>query len=651
MNTKKKIYFLAVCLLATAFCFSQSSIGDTVHQLQTIQVVSNRQATYSVGNKIEELDSTTLNQQHINTLADLLTARSLVSIKSYGPGALSSPSFRGSGANHTAVLWNGFNISSSMNGQLDFALLPINFANQVNVQFGGSAALWGSGAIGGVVHLNNTSEFNKGLSIAAATSAGSFGDKQQNAECVISKKRFISSSKLFYHETKNNFPFKNTAQFGNPEQKMLNAELFQYGFLQENYFQLNSFQKITGRLWYQNNNRHIPGSMTTASGRAQQKDEFYRTMLEWTFIKQKISLVARTAFFDEIINFTDPAISLQAISHAKSSVSEAMCKLNISSKQSFNIGINNSFYQAVSENRGNKNNPTNYAKRPSQNRTALFVSYRINNFKNTWKANATIRQEFVSTGQKPLTGSVGFEGLLFKKFRLRGNSSKNYRLPDFNALYWTPGGNPNLLPELGFNNEVGLAFIHATNNLQVETEATTFSNKVDNWIMWLPNSYGIASAKNILSVWARGIEYNFKLNYKKNKVKFNFSAQYNYILSSNEKVNQGNENTLGKQLIYVPVEKIIFNLGAEYKAFQIVVTYNYNGFRYTTSDNSQYLNAYNLLNLDINKSFSIRKTKLNVFVQVNNITNTAYQVTAYYAMPGINFQTGIQLYFNKPITN
>lgn len=642
---RKSILF--ILLVDAALCFSQTGPADTIHHLKEAEVTANRLTNFSSGNKIQEIDSAALSQHSTSTLADLLVDQSQVFIKSYGMGSLASPSMRGSGAGHTAVLWNGFNLTSPMYGQLDFALVPVNFLNSIKLQYGGSGALWGSGAVGGTIHLNNIPEFDKGISAGATVGYGSFDDRQQSAEFSVSNKKFISSTKIFNHDAANDFSFINTAQFGMPEQKLANAELKQYGLLQENYFKIKEGQKLSFRLWYQFNDRNIPASMTVGTSKANQKDEFYRGTLNWQLTKEKISVFVRTAYFGELLIYNDPLISLKSNSHSKSFISEAESKIRISVCQFINIGVNNTYYEGVSKNIDNVNTPYNYIKNPFQNRTSFFSSYRINNKKDTWKGTATVRQELVSTGQEPLTGSAGFEGWLFKEIRLRGSTSKNYRLPDFNDLYWTPGGNPNLLPENGMSEELGLAFIHCTDNFSVEAEVTGFSNKVDNWIMWLPNNYGIPTAKNVLSVWARGSEYDLKLYYTINKVKLNLTANYQFILSTNEKVSAGAEASLNKQLIYAPAEKAIISTGIEYKGFGFSFSYNYVGYRYTSADNYLYLEPYHLYNADLNKTFTFSHLKLKIFLRVNNIMDRSYQAIAYYAMPGRYYHGGLSINFNK----
>lgn len=633
-------------LLPASVAFAQSVKDTSVHVLEEVIVPSNRLKNFTTGSKIEELNSVIISQNNNNTLADLLGSQTQVFVKSYSIAGLSSPSFRGTNASQTAILWNGFNLGSPMNGGQDVVLLPVNFANTIKLQFGGAGALWGSGAVGGTIHLNNTPEFNKGISVNSSSSIGSFGDKQQNIEAGYSNKRFISVTKLFYHEAKNNFSFKNNTGIVKTTQKLNNAEINQKGIMQELYFKLNTSQNLSFRFWYQKNNRNIPASISVSDNKANQRDDAVRTTIEWQRIKTRISYFARTAYFDEKLNYTDPAILLISNSQSKAFIAESEAKINLTELQAINIGINNTYNTALTE---------NYVYHPTQNRTSLFGSYNIRNTESTLKATASARQEFIFNGKSPFTASLGFQGILAKKMRVRANASKTYRIPTFNDLYWAQGGNPNLLPEEGYSEEIGLGYISSNNKRAIEYEITAFNSNINNWIMWIPGNSGLWSPQNVQKVWSRGIENDLKFYYTIGKLKFGASGHYQYILTTNEQTAEGQSASLHKQLIYTPINKGLATLSIQYRNFRIAGTYNYVGYRFKNSDNSKkaqdIMDAYHTFNIDLSKAFKVSSMLFKAYFQVNNITDESYQTVPNYATPGRNYQAGFIVNFNKPNKN
>ena len=116
------------------------------------------------------------NQINNSNLDEFLSSKTAVFIKSYGPGYLSSSSIRGGNAQQTAVIWNGFVINNPLNGMTDLSTIPNSFIDQINLQSGNSAALWGNGGISGGIHLSNDFKINDSLKIKIGSSIGSFSN-------------------------------------------------------------------------------------------------------------------------------------------------------------------------------------------------------------------------------------------------------------------------------------------------------------------------------------------------------------------------------------------------------------------------------------------------------------------------------------------
>ena len=631
---------VCVCFVSLTFAGVSQTAVDSVKQLKTVEISTSRLNNFAVGNKTETLDSTLLNRYSTGNLADLLANESQVFIKSYGLGSLATSSFRGAGAEHTTVLWNGFNLQSPMNGLIDLSLIPTNFVDEVKLQYGGAGALWGSGAVGGTIHLNNSSQFNKGISVVMNTSFGSFSDMQQQARVEISKKRFVSSLKIFNHDAKNDFPFINNAQSGSPEQKQSNAELKEYGLLQENYFQINKHQKINTRFWYQFNDRNIPPSMTQNINVANQKDELYRATTEWQRTGDRVTFLARLAYFDEGLRYSDSLIHLVSISRTKVTIAEAESRFSISKFDLVNIGINNTYSEAI--------DTSDFVRNPNQNKFAVFANYKLHSENNNWNAVISGRQEFIKGKTIPFVPSLGLEGKFLKCFYIKGNVAEHYHLPTFNELYWGQGGNPDLKPEIGWSEEISLSHKLHYKAFAWEIGATVFNRNIDNWIIWLPNQYGIWTPENVLQVWSRGVEYKVNAAYSMRKFKVQLSGMYNYVLSTNQESTTSNDVSLNKQLIYVPIQNAQGNISISYKGTSISYILIYTGYRYTTSDNLQFLNPYTISNISVAQTFLFNTSKIKIFAQLNNIWNETYQVLAYRAMPLLNYQVGLSVYFNQP---
>jgi len=637
-----------ISLLTTCFChafegLAQQSI-DTVLQLRTVDVIAPRVANFSTGTKIQKIDSATLSRYSSGNLSTVLENESPLFIKSYGLGSLAVSSFRGGSASHTATLWNGFNLNSPMYGQLDFALVPTGFITNVNIQFGGTSALWGSGAVGGTIHLNSDATFNKGITVLAGSNFGSFESYGQNLQVEISKQKWISSIKLLNNSANNDFYFYNTQLAGSPKVKQSNAELKQYGLLFENYFKINDGQKINIRFWYQNTDRNIPPTMLQTVNRSNQKDESCRLTSEWQRVGEKVNYYVRAAYFDEYLIYSDFAYDYRSLNRSQTIITETESKIKLNKNNLLNIGVNNTFAKAMASD--------GYLFEPQQNRFAVFSSYRFTSNNNKFLSTLSARQELIKTALVPFTYSLGSEYTFFKWLSAKGNVSKVYRVPTLNDLYWNPGGNANLMPESGYCEEAGvlMKWGGADSKINFSVEPTVFNRNMNNWILWLPGP-AYWSPQNIMEVWSRGMETRSELGFRIYKVKIKINVSTNYVVSTNEKAKTDNDASVNKQLIYVPMYSGHAKISVEYKRFLLSCNQNYTGYRYTSTDNSEYLKPYSLTNVYASYKISFANYYVNLFVQVNNLLNTQYQVLLNRAMPLRNYQAGISIQFNKPNNN
>ncbi len=637
-------FFKVNCIL---FFVVRSFIGyaqkipiDSSKQLNIVEVSASKIKLFASGTKVKTIDSVMMVEYQTSNLADLLSAQNAFFIKSYGLGGLATTSFRGGSASHTAVLWNGFNLNSPMNGLLDLSLVPNSFINDVAIQYGGTSALWGSGAVGGAIHLNNTANFDKGIKASIGITIGSFGDYRQHVSIEYSGKKNIFSIKLFNHTAQNNFPFYNTTLKEQPRQFQSNAELKQYGLLCENYFRINKHQKINARFWYQNNNRNLPPTMLQQSNLSNQKDETYRFTSEWQRTSNKIVWLIRAAYFDEHLIYSDIAHDYISLNRSQSIIAETEARITLSKNHLFNIGVNNTFLKAVTD---------GYSYRPHENRTAGFLSYNFQNNKKNISTTLSARQEVIQNKKAvPFTYSAGLDWQIIKQVGVKIAAAKVYRTPTFNDLYWTPGGNPHLLSESGYSEEAGLKFNFFSKKLKTAFvfEPTVFNRTMKNWIIWLPQS-NYWAPQNIMEVWSRGMETTSELKIETHGFQIKLNVLTNYVVSTNQKAKSTNDASVNKQLIYTPMYSGKASLSLQYKGFCLSYNHTYTGYRYTATDNKNFLEPYQMASIYFSKKLIRKSIDILLFVQANNIYNEQYQIIQSRAMPLLNYQGGISIQFNQ----
>ncbi|MEL6945440.1 MAG: TonB-dependent receptor, partial [Bacteroidota bacterium] len=400
---------------------------------------------------------------------DLLQQESNTFIKSYGLGSLATSSIRGGSAGHTLVLWNGLPLQSPMLGLLDLSLLPLNAVEEVSLQKGGNTALWGSGAIGGTVGLNNLPNYSNAFQASVFSELGSFGRWQQQGQVKLGNRNFQSHTKLSHLRAVNNFKY--TLAPNLPKREQSNAQLSQQNFLQDFYWKQGKHY-LEAHYWYQQSERQIPPTNVQSRSEAYQEDEAQRAILNWKYIANHAVFRAKLGFFKENLDYFDDQILLASKSQFRTFFAEFSNEWQWKNQQQFYLGTTQSFTQATS---------AGYENQTEEHRSALMAIYQKRHEK--WSLKSSLRQELVDGSWLPLIPSLGLEYQLSPFLTANFKTSKNYRLPTLNDRFWRPGGNENLLPENGWSEEIGLQSRFKKGAWTISTSTSLFNRNIDNWIL------------------------------------------------------------------------------------------------------------------------------------------------------------------------
>ena len=627
---------LFIWLMLFSFAISAQDSSDTLSNIDGVEVIASRLA-FSSNLSAIEIDEKTLSSKSTENLDQILRDYSGINIKTYGYNGMSNIGMRGSNSNHTAVLWNGINLQNPLNGGVNLSLFPAFLIDEINIQKGGSSALFGSGAMGGSIHLKSNTQFNKGLQSTFYTGIGSFGQYQGGVGVDFSNKIIASNIKFYYKQAKNNFPFENTQQFGHPIQEQANAELTQYGILQENSLIINKNQKIKTSIWWQRNSQNLPPQMSSLKSEKHTDNESVRGIVDWMFLKGKYNFKIRNASLFSTLIYSDKEISLIAKHRSFSNITEAEYNLSLRKKDKLQIGINNTFEKGFSD---------SYPNNTQRNRLAIFSSYKWKPLKKL-DFDISMREEFVENRFTPLTYSLSANIIDIKGFSTHLQLAKNYRIPTFNDLYWVDGmakGNPNLKDESSLGEVIEIAYSKAIKTSNFRIGFNAFNTKYTNQIQWVP-VLGIWQPSNNKEVWARGIETKIEYGLSIKNWSFSLKGNYNYTLSTIEKKNNNeSDDIIGKQLIFTPIHNGNIAYKMSYKNINLEYLHEFIGERYTTSDNSEWLEAYSIGNIILNYSKEVYANKFTIGFRFNNIWGTVYQSMPMYAMPGRSFEFSLRIW-------
>jgi vitamin B12 transporter len=638
----RKTAWLLACFINFLFPLISQNVDSSLHQLNEVLIVPTKQEKFETSKKHIAFDSLTLSRYHTTSLADLLANQSTVHIKSYGNGNIATSSMRGGSASHTALLWNGLNIQNAMLGQPDLSIVPTTLFNNVSLEYGGGSSMWGSGAIGGSIHLQNNLIFNQGFKTKLQMSVASFDTKKIATGLLLSYKKIVSNTSIYYNASENNYPYKDTADKEEPNKQVAHSNYIARGLMQELCFLPTSSQKISIRLWYNVMDKNLP-SYNGALVKQSQLDENLKLNGEWNYSKRNLNSTIRLGYFNDQLNYTDSIAKIFSQSTIKTLITESD-NIYTYKQHSFNLGANFTNYRSVLFSRSiNQDTVYNHG----LSKLAFFAAYKLSLLNSKLNYNLAIRKEFTSQTKIPFTGNTGIHYQLTKLFAVKVNANTSFRQPTLNDLYWNPGGNPNLKPEEGYEIDGGLEFNYSKNNISLLMEATYFNRHTTNWIIWLPTASSYWSPTNIAEVYSRGTETKTELAYTKQDVLVKLIINTSYVLSTNQaKINE-NDNSVGRQLIYTPRYNGQASFLMTYKHISLLFNNNYTGYRFTSTDNASWLHPYYIANIKCSYSYSFSTVNMELFCNINNLFNKNYAVVSNRPMPLRNYEVGLCMNYHK----
>ncbi|MBI5219993.1 MAG: TonB-dependent receptor [Bacteroidia bacterium] len=663
------LVFPTFVFLISYISTSAQSLNDTIRIKEV--TVSEKYTPDITGLKILTLDSSVLSNNISSDLSQLLSENTTLFIKNYGPGRAATSSFRGAGANHTQVLWNGININSSMLGQSDFNLIPVFFADDISLYHGGAALSNNSGALGGSINIINKPDWSKKTTIGFMQTAGSYGSYGSYVSAGFGNNNFQSRTRIFYNYSENNFKYK--LYDGAADETNRNADYFKTGIMQELYYKLNEKNIFSAVFWTDRNNNNLPGQQ----GNEKNNSDFIRTYIEWTHIQEKFTITTRSSFIYNYMNYIKKEIDVDSRNTEYVFTNFAEFKYHISQNFKFVSGITMNNFKVISNNYDTTSYPPNFFSHfplqydtttysiPSQKeiiqnstryRNTLSASSGINIilFKERLQTLIMFKQEISDKEFIPLIPSFGIDYKIFKTkdLHLKANVSRNYHLPSLNDLYWDTGdafGNPNLVPEDGYFAESGLHYVLKTKNEnhQITAEVTGFYSGIKNNITWFQITPATWSVTNLKEVVSKGTEVILKYSGKTAGWKYDINCNYAYTDAKNIIAINESDNSAGKQLTYVPFHNFNTNIRVSWKRFYFNYAYSFTGKRFRYSDNSWYLPPYILADITVGKIFNFKNYSVAVQGIAANILDRDYQVVAGYPMMRRNFSVAVKVGFNK----
>ena len=206
-----------------------------------------------------------------------------------------------------------------------------------------------------------------------------------------------------------------------------------------------------------------------------------------------------------------------------------------------------------------------------------------------------------------------------------------FRLPTMNDLFWSPGGNPNLIPESGWDLKASFSLQNKHNILKFEA----FAGRLNNGIIWRPNGLFWQPINEFL-ITRYGINSSWQFIWPSQLLQFEIQA-----LQSQNADNLPIPYSTPLRLRMIYSKQIQFGKLGFMGLYQMGVP-----TLWTTNRSSDLPNSSNLSLFYENKIFEFKnKSSIEIQFRLENIMNQQIVFQRNYPMPGRHINLSFQINF------
>jgi len=611
-------------------------------ELPAITVEAPRTSVPAVPNaaRATRLDSATIARSGASSAADLLSLRSGAFIKQYGASGLATLSLRGTGAAQTVVLLDGLRLSDPQSGQIDLSLLPTLLIESATVQHGAGSARSGSGSLGGTVRLRTLRASDRPV-VRVRGGAGAYGERQVSTVLsggtgawtgLVAARRYTSTGDFSYRN-EFLFPPRSVERDGaDIRTSTVYGRATWEGDPPASASDAAAAPRWTVATWVTRSERGLPGPASASSGDARQWDRLGRLWVDGTvpldgglLSGSALDLQAQTQLSS--LRYTNAITGTDRTSRTQSVDVNARLDLWPASARTLDVGASAGYDHASLEGG------------VEQVEAAAFAdgSLRVGPL----LAEPALRLDaFLLDGSTTIVPTPRL-GLSLRPFGdervvVKGLLARAFRVPTFNEQYYEPGGNPNLQPEDGWTADLGILGRLARSTWSIETEITGYTSRLTDQIVWRPsfitNGVQVWRPANVGVVRTWGLDLSVRGRIQATEF---LSLRLGSVFTHTRAENRANplSPAYGAQLPYVPQQQLKLWAGIDWAGISFGLNGRLVGPRFYSSDESQRLDPYQVVDLRTGYRFSIAGADITADVGIDNLLDQRYQVVRLYPMP------------------
>lgn len=650
-------------IISTLNLFAQDTlkVADTLNRVDVNRTqLSNAEQSPMPSQTLRPDDWSNLNS---TTVADAVKYLSGVQVRDYGGiGGLKTVDVRTLGANHTAVLYDGISMNNAQNGQIDLGRLTLENIEVISLFHGQPNNLLlpaKAFSAASVLQLVTTDPvFKPGCktNLKLGLEAGSFG--LFNPSFSWQQKLGSRTSTNFNAEYTNahgeyDFYFQRgivdtLVRRENSDIEALRLELGLQGVLAD-----SSSWKVS--LYHYLADRGLPGAAVDNRffSEERQKERDYFIQGRWKkIISPRYDILINAKHQHSYLHYADPNF-LTSDGHLENTYKRNESFLSFANLFMLSKQLQASFaadytHQTLDANLRDFAYPT-------RNTVLLNTALRwkwenvqldANALATFWTEKAEIHKETLHKENLGYSVSASWKPLANHNLYLRAFHKSIFRAPTFNDMYYTLVGSTSLRPEYVDEYNVGLTWQKALPGVieQIQFKVDAYHNAIKDRITAIPlNSLFRWSMVNLGRVDIDGVDVGFSGSARLGaRSSLDTRVNYTYQKAVDKTPDGANYNQL---LPYTPQHSGAFFATGSYNDFSLSYNVLYVGERYSLRSNTIENLMTDWLVQNIAASYSVKKREQTYRIQLelNNLTDTNYQIIRSYPMPGLHYRISLQI--------
>jgi vitamin B12 transporter len=617
MNKRLLLFFLACRLVPLA---AQDTLKEVF--LPDVHFIESTECTPTL---LSHPDSLMWSVAQSADLGRMLGQSGLINQMAYGPaGTASLIRMNGTAPDHTNLLWNGISLQSMSLGMADFSLVPVFFFDGVSLN-ARSAPQLAQGGLGGDVSLLSRDVPQSGHALRMIAEMNSLQNQFYGAHWRNRNKHLEVDTRIMMQQFRNHFSYIDSYQPGTPRVWQTRNDGEMYGLSHRGSYRAGN-HRIRWEAFGVDRAMQLPGIMGFESRKwSVQRDRQLRTLMahEWSAPQSRFFVQSGAALIVDQQHYSQHTEEGQAELSNSTDGTQAHIFSRIRWRNS--TGFSAELLGQLTH------GEVNYDERRDVSAVTHALSGIVEQRWRKWTVLSSTRLDARSMRKAALSSTM----MVSRRFRKssadnwRIELSQRARVPDFNELYWIPGGNPVLNNERSRGGKMAVELAPQEGKWELAAEAFYF--RIRDWIQWIPGNAGIWSPVNFKEVTSHGAELSVRRRWEgRVRTSVLMRGQWNRVSGRNE----GAADSF--IMVYSPEYRTLIQADAAWKSWRLFVTGRYQSRRFTDEANDlrKSLDPFVVADAGIRTELGGKKVKTECTLRVENAFNHQYELVRAYAIPG-----------------